>query len=398
MRAHYLFALLAVATLGADGELINTKCPVMTDQDAVDDYNIEHRGRKVRFCCSECRTEFRNNPEKYEAALEIAAESNWQRGRSFYRKHTRFSCILLLLASLITLRGYRAIRRKTAADRLMERLLFQPCRATVPLILMLAIVGYYFWGLAVRNYNTQLQEDIHYATFYDFGFPAQPKHPGTEPRVAASFYRGNDERNPRLFNNGNYRTATFHVSLVDAAGAQVTHGDQIQNRQLFVELKIERPPFTPDFLYSPQFMSTMFLSAKCERQLGADGPVIDRVNLTETQTMQEWTARYPVSFEQPSANGVVYVCEEYHYEPWYLPGTPKRGGSRYHYAIKYELNAESGNLSDTSDIWMGALYRTRKFRQATVPLDQWFSHNPIPELREENTTDPDLLGISDYTD
>ena len=45
---------------------------------------------------------------------------------------------------------------------------------------------------------------------------------------------------------------------------------------------------------------------------------------------------------------------------------------------------------------MGALYRTRKFPTWRVPMSEWFSHEPIPVLPGENTTDPELLGLPEH--
>lgn len=376
----------------------NQMCPVMTDQEAVDDYTIEYRGQEVRFCCQECQGEFLREPTKYEAHLGLTAESWSQQAKAFYDEHTEFSMMVALAGLLVLLRLYRVIRKPSEADlnTFAGRLLGKSCSPVVPLLLMLCVIGYHFRVLAMDRHDRFVEGDIHYATFYDFGYPPLPKHPPIEARVKGTFYRGNDERNTRLFNNGNYRTATFHVAIVDEDGHQIEVGDEVQGRQLSVRLTIERPPFTPDFLYEARFMKSIFLTQECDRFLGRSGPVTDRVNLTTIEPMQRWEANYPIASCCSKSDGVVYVCEEYHYQPWYKGGQIQRGGSRFHYAIQYALAFENGRLAEGSDLWMGALYRTRKFRQATVPLDQWFSHKPIPELPSANVDDPELLGITDY--
>jgi hypothetical protein len=71
-------------------------------------------------------------------------------------------------------------------------------------------------------------------------------------------------------------------------------------------------------------------------------------------------------------------------------------GSRFHYGIGYDLKISDDQLTAESDVFMGALYRTRKLPTWRVPMDQWFSHRPIPELPGENVSDPELLGITDH--
>lgn len=69
---------------------------------------------------------------------------------------------------------------------------------------------------------------------------------------------------PKLFNEGNYRTATFHISLCDTEGQAVDSQSAVGDSELFVRLEVERPPFTPDFLYRPETMNTMFLTTECD--------------------------------------------------------------------------------------------------------------------------------------
>ncbi|HIF00257.1 MAG: hypothetical protein ABGZ23_24270 [Fuerstiella sp.] len=247
----------------------------------------------------------------------------------------------------------------------------------------------------------QLEDEIHFATFYDFGFPPSPRRPATEPQLKASYYRGNDERSPKLFNNGNYRTATFHVSLCDGKGQEVGPRADVAGRNLFLKFEIDRPPFTPDFLYDQQMMNTMFLTAQCDRFLGADAPISDAISLTETETMQHWEALFKIRNADACSHcedcrGTVYLCEKYFYDSKLKFLGKRRGGSRFHYGIRYDLKTSEGILVDDSDVYMGALYRTRKLPTWRVPMTQWFSHEPIPVLPSENVHDPELLGIPEH--
>jgi YHS domain-containing protein len=41
--------------------------------DMGDPYVIKYKGREVRFCCKDCETDFRKNPDKYLKKLDEAA-------------------------------------------------------------------------------------------------------------------------------------------------------------------------------------------------------------------------------------------------------------------------------------------------------------------------------------
>lgn len=380
----------------------NRMCPVMTDCEGSEDYVTEYRGAEVRFCCSECQKEFRSHPEKYEDQLTLPAEPRFAAVRETFDTHRVSITSAVILIVLISLRIYRGRRAVTDADlqTWSGRAMFQSLPGGLAFGLATAFFGYQLFGQLDARYDARIVDGVHFATFHDFGYPPLPKHPDAPPRTSATFYRGNDERNEKLFNNGNYRTATFHVSLCDGNDQPIVAGTKVHDRQLFVKLEIVRPPFTPDFLYQEEMMNQMFLSQRCDAFLGRDGRVADRVDLTTTEPMQRWTARVAVTPQggtTTDAVGVVYVCQEIDLPVWWVPWEYKaRAGSRYHYGIQYQISVDNGVLTDESDIWMGALYRTRKFSSAALPLSEWFSHEPIPELPGSNVTDPELLGISDH--
>jgi len=187
--------------------------------------------------------------------------------------------------------------------------------------------------------------------------------------------------------------------LRDAEGNRVEYGDAIGGKELFIQYDIERPPYTPDFLYLPRVMETMFLTKQCEELLGFDKPVEDRVNLVTVEPMQQWKATFPIgklSCCQNAMRGVIYICEERTYQKHWWSSDRVVGGARMHYGIRYEISDDEGRLADSSDMWMGSLYRTRKFPKWKVPMNQWFSHESIPELPGKNVEDTELLGIDDH--
>lgn len=388
----------------------NIMCPVLSDREATTDYAVVYKGKEVRFCCSECIIEFNKHPEIYETVLPQLKELPLRlRVQLFLGEYGFLAIGSVLLLALIGLRIHRhrnPVTDPTEAGT-FGKLLQKKISATVPLLALAGYLGFEVYSLHSELSEQRLKDEIHFATFHDFGFPPTPKRPNTEARLAASFYRGNDERSPKLFNNGNYRTAKFDISLCDQDGNALGAGDSVLDRDLFLKFEIDRPPFTPDFLYNPEMMETMFLTAECDYFLGQKTPVADEVGLTETEPMQQWEALFPIRSCSLSdgktcgcclneCRGTVYVCEKYLKEsPLPFVGK-KQMGSRFHYAVQYDLNIKDGRLVEDSDMYMGALYRTRKLPTWRVPMSQWFSHEPIPELPSENVEDLELLGITDH--
>ena len=379
---------------------VNRMCPVLSNEEAIAEYSVMYKGKEVRFCCSECIIEFNKHPEIYENVLpQLRNLSVLDRAKLWGTQHKFTLLVPALLSILVLLRVGRA--RLENSNGYLAKLITFRTTATVPLMAVSGFLGFEVWQLQQDVNDRVLKDEIHYATFHDFGFPPTPRQPALEPRLKGSFYRGNDERSPRLFNNGNYRTATFHISLVDDNGNELKAGDQIADTPLFVRFQIDRPPFTPDFLYNPEMMDTMFLTQEANPFLGRHEPVKDLVALTETEPMQAWEALFPIESCGTCAcskdqSGTVYVCEKY-FKMSRIPTFGKQQvGGRYHYGLRYELKTEAGVLLEDSNLFMGALYRTRKLPTWRVPMTEWFSYEPIPVLPSKNVEDVELLGIKDH--
>ena len=399
------FVCLSLQASWAHAEDVNTMCPVLLDREASADYAIQYKGKEVRFCCSECIIEFQKHPEIYEAVLPQLQYIPFRtRVQLFMGDYGFFVLGGFLLTILMALRIHRLrnpLETPPETSTFLNGVLQRKISAAGPLMLLSGYLGFEVIYLQNTINDDRLKDEIHFATFHDFGFPPTPKRPDTPLRVDGSYYRGNDERSPKLFNNGNYRTGTFHVSLCDEHGEKINAGDPIRDRAIFIRFQIDRPPFTPDFLYDSEMMSTMFLTAQCEEFLGRDSDVADAVVLTETEPMQKWEAVFPIRAAMSCAcsteqRGIVYVCEKY-YQKSKLPWVGRRQvGARFHYGIAYDLKLKDGVLQEDSDVYMGALYRTRKLPTWRVPMTEWFSHEPIPELPGENVTDPELLGLGEH--
>jgi hypothetical protein len=116
--------------------------------------------------------------------------------------------------------------------------------------------------------------------------------------------------------------------------------------------------------------------------------------------MHEWEACYPIgkiSSPEPSIkSGIIYVAQKRYMDDMLGRSRRRMIGARFHYAIQYRLCFRNGQITRESDIWMGALYRTRNFPAWRLPLSEWFSHEPIPVLPGKDTDDPKLLGTDEY--
>jgi YHS domain-containing protein len=409
----FLFARCSVATLlvaillvlaapaWAQSAKQNEFCPVMPSKPALPDFEMKFRGETIQFCCENCRQLFLKDPAAYlsqlpqfeanPAALEEDLETadsllkdlDTQKTSQHLFVVTSSAAALLVLWWLV-----RGVFRRRG-----WRLGVRPLLAELGICLLLGVIAAMYFrvrSLDHEVHQAQLKDLLHFATFYDFGDPPVPAKPPVPKRLHATFYRGNDERSPRLFNGGNYRTCTFHVALCDNEGRELKYGNE-GSSPLFIRLQIERGPHTPDFFWHADNMRKYFLTRQVDPFIGSTGPIADRVNLNTDEPMQRWSAMFPVDGDAGAAKrgGIIYVCEQFATEKQMV-------GARYHYAIQYDLDLAGGRIGERSDLWMGALYRTRKVLQWRLPLHEWFSHEPIPVLPRPMANDPKLLGIGDY--
>jgi hypothetical protein len=225
--------------------------------------------------------------------------------------------------------------------------------------------------------------------------PVYPDHP---PRMGGVYYRGNDERDPSLFNGGVYRTATLEVWLINERGEKVKWHDQLKGQSLFIALMIRRAPRTTSALFSQTIFRETYLRRFRETDLLSGDPTDESTEIpfSVIETDQAWEARVPL---EPAADwkagknaGVIYLF----YGSQLFDGFK----GRVHYGIRYELEHENGQLSPQSELWMGAIYdlggRVLIPQDKEVPLSQWFDYRPLPEIESENPNDPELLGLPEH--
>ncbi len=460
-------------------KLANPQCPVMPAEPSEEEFHLVYKGRDVHFCCSTCIQYFRKDPHKYLSGL--AQFDGWERedpAQSADADRTKLATGgppklgevwmgSLMSGDLVPFFGvsiplfvvFLAWRRRRLGEEAFGRAmvlhvvwftLFAACGVATS-----------FGRHAYDLYNLWKDRDrVHFATFFDYGHPPVPQRPDQPKSLTSVYYRGNDERSPLLFNNGNYRTATFELHLEDEGGEPVTAGQDVGGRALYARIVTKRPPFTAARFFHRKAMEPIFLTRHGDPFLGAFGEVPDRVSWSEVRQNWEWEARYRLGVvssrpstlasvdvrtasvdEIAAAPGVSRPSAEWlvKYREWNegigstadlvaagIEGEPldalsslldsdvfqgvvyvaqaistgddrsKVVGSRFHYGITYDIRLRGGVLQADSDLWMNALYRTRKAAAGRVPTEQWFSNQPIPELPGEAATDdPVVLGLED---
>jgi len=227
-----------------------------------------------------------------------------------------------------------------------------------------------------------------------YGSPPVPIRPTRSKQVGGTFYRGNCERHPLLFNGGNYRTATFHVGLYDSDYKRVEVGGTLKSGTVYIRFEIERAPKTARAFFRDSLMSTIYLSEHTFKHPSREKVATKPVQLETIEEAQRWAAFYPIGRvegeREETISGLVYVVMG-------KPNNETISGSTQ-YGIKYDLRFAGGTLHEYSDLWMGELYITSPIAHPQpdkVPLNEWFDYRPIPVITGENTKDPKLLGIDE---
>ena len=460
---------VAPASTSSNSYSINEYCPVMPDSLATSDWSTVYRGKQVNFCCNNCVDSFRANPKGYLDRLphvpneDVASvpisqqiQTQWRSLVEWARSPGGRGVCVFIVASLL-FGAWRALQQRRA-KRNEEPFTVRPVMAEMLIFGLLAAVIYLSWNnshLETEVIKQRVLRVVHHSTYHDHGYPPQPPRPKAENRLAARFYRGNDERSEFLYNGGNYQTATFDVAIQRADGSPVQHGDDVSGEELFVSYSITRPKQSPDRLYAAKIMDRIYLTKEYGELMGYDKPVRDFLPIKRLDDFH-WNARYPL--------GIVSSAEDSRLDPatatreqlvhvsgmtepfadWFLAyrkaGYPIRGradlrhagiegeaehalaaafghvteegnvyvceanfgpggkqmGARFHYGIGYKLFVKNGKVLPESDIWMGPLSRSQKAAKGEIPNDQWLSETPLPSVPKRQELSDELLGIDDW--
>ena len=218
-----------------------------------------------------------------------------------------------------------------------------------------------------------------------------PPHPLHPPRLGGKYYRGNDERDPLLFNSGFYRTATIDLNLVNSAGNRV-EWESDTNGDLSVEIRIQRAPNATKELFSPRVHKAVELQHYCQTVPASNRNM--KFEIVEAEEL--WTVKVPLpkadQWQDDRVEGMIYMMYGVQ------PGVTR--APRPHFGIRYDVRVREGAISKESELWMGSLYtlgnRVLIPDENKILLDRWFDWRPIPIIEGEPVTDPELLGIEEH--
>lgn len=244
-------------------------------------------------------------------------------------------------------------------------------------------------------------------------------HPMHPPRLGGVYYRGNDERDPRLFNGGFYRTATLEVWLTNQQGTPMEIGD-IVDGPLFVDFVIKRAANTTGELFSDHIMAVVGLCGDVEKI--DQGPQSDDRYRTAVRNViamqpelpgQQWKSRFQIGtdFGVTAPKGNQGDQGDQDASATSGDGSPIQGNlyvvqntsrPKIHYGIEFKIQIDQDRrIGEGSQLWMGSLYNLNG--RVFVPhdgqkilLDRWFDFRPIPEITGPQTDDPKLLGVPEH--
>jgi mono/diheme cytochrome c family protein len=225
-----------------------------------------------------------------------------------------------------------------------------------------------------------------------YGYPPVPLHFDQPKQLAGTYYRGNCERNPQLYNHGNYLTAIFRISLCDRDRRALSYGDTVPSDGLFVRVEVERAPGTTEALFSKELMGSVFLTT----QFLSDREMKLERTVTRLETLEPgklWAAYVPIeeSPQNDRITGLFYI----------YTGRAEMGLARGqpHYGVKYDLGVHDGQLAEDSDLWMNSFGNPAVQDPQPpdkIPYREWFDYRPLPVIEGENSQDPKLLGVDEY--
>jgi YHS domain-containing protein len=389
-------AASASVARAADPAPTKAQCPVMPHKPAVAEHRAEYQGRTVHFCCEQCVEKFRQNPAAYLAVVDTASGLTSTPPESakpgdvpgvavavveFGERHL-WVCVYLLAVSI----GVALARRRGGRVERLGRL------GTLALLVIVGVCVELGCEVGrARSEAAAAREAARKAAE-----TPRPALPGSSAQLLTwswpqgfhelprgltnTYYRGNDERSPKLFNGGNYRTATFTVSVRTADGREVRPGDYLAGQALRLRLDIVRAPKTTPHFFTPDRMARVYLHS------ALTGTEPTPVPLTTTRPEQEWAVEVPVGGAVPAAG--------YFRQPglWCLALKPGAAPEIIHYYVRCVLHFQDGVVLPESCVWMVPVYESPILHGPRAD-GEWFSDRPIPEITGENTTDPDLLGI-----
>jgi len=289
----------------------------------------------------------------------------------------------LVAGLLLWLIGGRLIQRKESGTAFKVGSYLRS-RLDVLLLLVLA-AGFAGKFLQARRTNELAPRrlDLIYAERREEGKVRWASHP---PRMVGIYYRGNDERTETLYNGGYYCTCTMEVSLWQGNQRLEWGSPVAADSPLFIELVIERTPYSTPGLFTDNAMLGTFLSWDRESQI----PKSEVGQMQVLESAERWRAILPIG---DRTEGLIFLRKGVQRaDAEVTSGSP-------HYAIGFSVDRENGLISRESFVRMGSIYHTDKIvilEEDEIPLNEWFDFRPMPMIEGGNTTDPKALGLEDH--
>ena len=394
IKEFYFFLLfLFLISVSSAAKLNNTRCPIEPTELAVEKFSTTYNGDTIYFCCRECVDIFDASPELFLKPIEdIKTKQQSLADKSFTQNTFDFvwnfffylpgTSIVIIVGIILFI-----LRKKFFKGEKIK----VNFKHTVIVLLFFDIC--YSQHISSRNKKIEiLENEIHSTTFIEYGTPLIPAISKQQASLKKTYYRGNDERNPGLYNGGNYRTAEFNIDLCNILNEPASSEKLINSKDLYLRVRIIKSPNTAEHFWQNYKMENIYATSNSEKFHWNKDQITDAVHLNKIDENQ-WEFKYPLEKfalgEEPQIiRGIVYLCEK---------RKSSKGmviGGRFHYAFQFDLKLFSKKFDATSDLWMGPLYRKRSLRIWEIPENEWLSPDPIP-INENNKKikSPTLLGI-----
>lgn len=223
-------------------------------------------------------------------------------------------------------------------------------------------------------------------------FPDRPVRPRHAPWMGGTYYRGNDERSPALFNGGYYRTASLDLRLKDPAGRVLIWGDVLPQKAT-IAVEIEKATFAAPSLFTAEMMGAVGMSAAAPKELESlENP--PHAFLKPGPREGVWVVELPLELDltKPRQEGMVYLYAGMSVADKHLKGS-------CNFNIGYKLVVENGKLTSESELWMEAVVKPSNLvwtPDDRISAQEWFDILPIPEIINGNSSDPKLLGVEEH--
>lgn len=426
VRQVCLAAATTSQTHPSTAPVINDRCPVMPEQAASSEFALIYRGVTVQFCCDKCRSKFDRDPEPYLAHLRnlppapasvvrqstlpqsppsrvgqflntllIGVEPFAERWRTVMFVLLGVLVINMIAGRLVQKDGHGSaledpstVRQRSVLIRAPRGLALILARRSTVVVLVAGILVGHLLGPASVGPNSGAGRypgppgDLPPERKFQSQMVRQRQLQGEQfvTGLEKTYWRGNDDRSPKLYQGGIYCTCRMHVRLQTADGQAVKPGDDVMGKRLFVRVEIERAANTLQIHFDDADLTRTFLLSRDVDPKQPHGDHTAACMFNIVQPGQRWEAVCDVGEVHDAGRpftGMVVVV------PATAPSrNPEMSWPAAFYGIQYELqlDGKSGGavVSPSSKLWMAATYFTEELPDNRVY--EWLSWKPLPEI------------------